>query len=155
MPVYILAYFHTPTLPYFSFSLRTPLPLSRIGQVHDLPPLRESCQLEGIHSAVREAAPEVEIVLGPHSGEVAVDPDFRRLGLARFLLREVMARVAEAGVISATLEVRPSNEAGRALYESLGFRVEGVRPGYYQNPREDGLVLWRRGLSPAPQAADG
>ena len=44
--------------------------------------------------------------------------------------------------------MRESNHAGRALYEPLGFRVEGIRRAYYQNPREDALVLWRRGLVP-------
>jgi len=77
---------------------------------------------------------------------LAVDPRYRRLGLAKRLLERVIAASAAAGAASATLEVRQSNEAGRALYEGLGFRVEGVRPGYYQDPREDALILWKRNL---------
>ena len=87
-----------------------------------------------------------QIVDELHINSLAVDPAFRRKGLARQLLLEVMRQSAADHVAAATLEVRQSNEAGRALYESLGFVVEGVRPGYYQNPREDALVLWRRGL---------
>ncbi|HEX5071179.1 MAG TPA: ribosomal protein S18-alanine N-acetyltransferase, partial [Vicinamibacterales bacterium] len=81
-----------------------------------------------------------------HINSLAVDPQYRRKGLARRLLQHVLATSAASGTVSATLEVRQSNEAGRALYEGLGFRVEGVRPGYYQDPREDALILWKRGL---------
>jgi tRNA threonylcarbamoyl adenosine modification protein YeaZ/ribosomal-protein-alanine acetyltransferase len=81
-----------------------------------------------------------------HINSLAVDPRYRRLGLAKRLLERVIAASAAAGAASATLEVRQSNEAGRALYEGLGFRVEGVRPGYYQDPREDALILWKRNL---------
>ena len=52
-----------------------------------------------------------------------------------------------SGAQSATLEVRRSNEAARALYEGLGFRVDGVRRDYYQHPREDALILWNRHLA--------
>lgn len=81
-----------------------------------------------------------------HINSLAVDPRYRRQGLARRLLERVLAVSAAAGAASATLEVRQSNEAGRALYEGLGFKVEGVRPGYYQDPREDALILWKRHL---------
>jgi ribosomal-protein-alanine N-acetyltransferase len=79
-----------------------------------------------------------------HINSVAVDPQYRRQGLARRLLEHVLVESAAAGATNATLEVRQSNEAGRALYEGLGFRLEGVRPGYYQDPREDALILWKR-----------
>ena len=41
------------------------------------------------------------------------------------------------------LEVRPSNLAGKALYDRFGFREVAVRPGYYpaHAGREDALVL--------------
>lgn len=81
-----------------------------------------------------------------HINSLAVHPAHRRKGLARRLLQRVLAASAADGTVSATLEVRQSNEAGRALYEGLGFKVEGVRPGYYQDPREDALILWKRGI---------
>jgi ribosomal-protein-alanine N-acetyltransferase len=49
--------------------------------------------------------------------------------------------------------VRESNEAARALYEGLGFKVEGVRRDYYQAPREDALILWHRDLGRLPELA--
>lgn len=82
-----------------------------------------------------------------HINSLAVDLPFRRRGLATRLLTDVFRDAVSAGARSATLEVRQSNRAARGLYERLGFRVEGVRRGYYQDPREDALVLWRRSLA--------
>ena len=82
-----------------------------------------------------------------HLNSLAVDIEWRRRGLARRLLREVFRDAVAAGGESATLEVRESNAAARALYEGLGFRVEAVRRDYYQGPREDALILWNRSLA--------
>lgn len=86
-----------------------------------------------------------------HINSMAVDARYRRRGLARTMLRRILALGAAGGATSATLEVRESNRAGRALYEGLGFRVEGVRRGYYEQPSEDALIMWRRELA-APEA---
>ncbi|MCC7044720.1 MAG: tRNA (adenosine(37)-N6)-threonylcarbamoyltransferase complex dimerization subunit type 1 TsaB [Acidobacteria bacterium] len=82
-----------------------------------------------------------------HINSLAVDPAWRRRGVARHLLRHVMAEAAAGGATSATLEVRASNEPARQLYEGLAFRVEGVRRDYYRDPREDALILWNRRLT--------
>lgn len=84
-----------------------------------------------------------------HINSLAVEPSSRRQGIARWLLERVLADAVSAGARSATLEVRHSNSAARALYEGLGFRVEGVRRNYYEDPREDALILWRRDLGRA------
>jgi polysaccharide biosynthesis protein PslH len=68
---------------------------------------------------------------------VAVHPDFRRLGVASTLLRWEMARCPGA----IFLEVRESNSSARRLYEGLGFETVGSRPGYYENPNEPGIVM--------------
>jgi ribosomal-protein-alanine N-acetyltransferase len=81
-----------------------------------------------------------------HINSLAVDVARRREGLARRLLRHVLAEAADAGANAATLEVRRSNTAARALYEGLGFTVEGLRRDYYQDPREDAIILWKRRL---------
>jgi ribosomal-protein-alanine N-acetyltransferase len=78
-----------------------------------------------------------------HINTLAVSPVRRREGLATVLLREVMADAARDGARRATLEVRESNEAALALYARLGFAVSARRPGYYTNPPEDALILWR------------
>jgi tRNA threonylcarbamoyl adenosine modification protein YeaZ/ribosomal-protein-alanine acetyltransferase len=81
-----------------------------------------------------------------HINSLAVDDRWRRRGLARELLRAVIRDAARSGAKGATLEVRASNNAARALYEGLGFHVEAVRRDYYRDPREDALILWNRGL---------
>jgi [ribosomal protein S18]-alanine N-acetyltransferase len=78
-----------------------------------------------------------------HINTLAVSPSHRRQGLATFLLREVMADAARDGAQRATLEVRESNTAALELYARLGFRVTARRRGYYTNPTEDALILWR------------
>jgi ribosomal-protein-alanine N-acetyltransferase len=82
-----------------------------------------------------------------HINSLAVDPARRRQGLALRLLDAVRDDAVRDGARSATLEVRRSNEAARALYERLGFVVEAVRRDYYQAPREDALILWHRHLA--------
>lgn len=82
-----------------------------------------------------------------HINSLAVRESWRRRGVARHLLRHVFRDSVDAGARSATLEVRHSNKAARALYEALGFRVEATRRDYYQEPREDAHVLWHRSLA--------
>lgn len=78
-----------------------------------------------------------------HINTIAVDARLRRQGLATALMQYVLAEAARAGARRATLEVRASNDAARRLYERLGFTVAGRRRGYYTNPDEDALILWR------------
>ena len=40
-----------------------------------------------------------------------------------------------------TLEVRVSNTAARSLYAKKGFSDVGIRPGYYEKPREDAVIM--------------
>jgi ribosomal-protein-alanine N-acetyltransferase len=74
---------------------------------------------------------------------IAVHPDYRRLGIAETLLRDVLAALRDDGVVFVSLEVRPSNHPARVLYEKLGFQIMGFRKEYYTNPAEDALVLGR------------
>ena len=75
---------------------------------------------------------------------IAVSDALRRQGIAGKLLTEVMHRGREEGICDYTLEVRKSNKAAVTLYEGLGFRTEGVRKDYYEQPREDALIMWKR-----------
>lgn len=72
---------------------------------------------------------------------VAVDPAFRRQGIARALIEALISGLALRGSRCLKLEVRVSNENARALYESMGFQQLGLRKNYYQNPKEDALIL--------------
>ena len=73
---------------------------------------------------------------------VAVEPDARRHGVASALL-EVFCRFGAANLSFLTLEVRASNAAAIGLYEKYGFHRAGLRPGYYQTPREDAVIMTR------------
>ena len=72
---------------------------------------------------------------------VAVDPAYRRQGIAMNLFSALQAALKEQKVYSLTLEVRASNEPAIALYGLLGFAQVGRRPNYYHNPKEDALIL--------------
>ncbi|WP_052667399.1 GNAT family N-acetyltransferase [Nitriliruptor alkaliphilus] len=60
-----------------------------------------------------------------------VAPEHRRRGLARHLLRSVVADAVAAGSDRVWLQVDPTNVAGRALYEGVGFRLHHTYR-YYQ-----------------------
>jgi len=77
-----------------------------------------------------------------HVMNVAVDPALRRQGIATALLDRLFERADRPGA-QYTLEVRMSNEAGIALYESFGFHSAGLRRGYYHDNKEDALIMWR------------
>ena len=81
-----------------------------------------------------------------HINNLAVLPQHRRTGAATALLSGVLAEGARLGARRATLEVRHSNTPAQHLYERFAFTVAGVRRGYYTNPVEDALVLWKEGL---------
>jgi ribosomal-protein-alanine N-acetyltransferase len=86
-----------------------------------------------------------------HINNLAVLPAYRREGVATALLAHILEEGAAQGATCATLEVRASNEAARRLYGRLGFSVAGVRRGYYSEPPEDALILWKNW----PAGADG
>lgn len=72
---------------------------------------------------------------------LAVSPQARRQGIGRDLVMNLMEALKSRGVRCLTLEVRASNGGALALYDSLGFREVGIRPGYYFHPREDARIL--------------
>jgi len=76
-----------------------------------------------------------------HIANIAVAPQFRRLGLARKLMRHSLFEASQDGAVSASLEVRASNAAAQALYKELGFIEVGRRKHYYHNNGEDALLM--------------
>ena len=75
---------------------------------------------------------------------VAVHPDCRGRGISRRMLEILIREAREDGVESFTLEVRAGNRTAISLYESFGFRTEGIRSRFYDHPVEDGLIMWLR-----------
>lgn len=75
---------------------------------------------------------------------VAVEKSVRRQGIAQRMLLALMQAGKERGIKHFTLEVRSNNMPAIRLYEKLGFVTEGVRRGFYENPKEDALIMWKR-----------
>lgn len=72
---------------------------------------------------------------------LAVSAPWRRRGIARRLCADLLGWAHAQGARHVSLEVRLSNTAALALYESLGFHEVAVRRGYYRDPKEDALVM--------------
>ena len=74
---------------------------------------------------------------------IAVASACRRRGLGASLLRAVLAEARASGATRCLLEVRRSNLPAIALYEGMGFALDGVREGYYrgeQGPEDAHLM---------------
>jgi len=80
-----------------------------------------------------------------HLLNLCVHPDRQGCGLGRDMLAAMMEVARQAGADQIFLEVRPSNEAAMALYDSTGFKEIGRRRRYYRSAggREDAVVLGR------------
>jgi ribosomal-protein-alanine N-acetyltransferase len=77
-----------------------------------------------------------------HLMNVAVDPQYRRAGIATSLIERLLEQT-DSGSDRYTLEVRVSNREAIVMYESFGFRSAGVRRSYYHDNKEDALIMWR------------
>lgn len=75
---------------------------------------------------------------------VVVAAKFRKQGIGRALMEYMLREAPKHGIGDCTLEVRVSNMPAIRLYESLGFRGEGIRPNFYEKPTEDALIMWKR-----------
>jgi ribosomal-protein-alanine N-acetyltransferase len=76
-----------------------------------------------------------------HISTLSVRARYRRLGLGELLLLSMLEAAQELGGSRATLEVRVSNKPAQALYDRYGFEQVGRRKAYYQDNREDALIL--------------
>ena len=83
------------------------------------------------------AADEAEIA------RIAVAKEFQRQGAARTMLEELFDLCAQQEVGKVLLDVRESNAAARSLYEHAGFKEDGVRQKFYENPVEDAILVSR------------
>lgn len=108
------------------------------------------CLLAGYQSLVLEIGGNISgyCIMSIAAGEahllnICIHPSCQRLGFGRRLLVEGLAQAREMGVETVFLEVRPSNDIAIMLYRSLGFRLIGRRPSYYQadGGREDAVIF--------------
>ncbi len=70
---------------------------------------------------------------------VAIKTAFQKQGLGQKMLYEWFKRFDPHTRV--LLEVRASNSAAKHVYEKLGFNVYHERKDYYQNPREDAVLM--------------
>jgi ribosomal protein S18 acetylase RimI-like enzyme len=71
---------------------------------------------------------------------LAIDQQWRRHGLGRWLMAESLRRLRAQGVGEVWLTVEPANSRAVDLYLSLGFTRVDHRPGYF-GPEADRLVM--------------
>lgn len=76
-----------------------------------------------------------------HVLNLAVHPCFRRKGIARQLLRDILSGAVSKDKMYAVLEVRTSNVPALSLYSSMGFTHVSTRHKYYSETNEDANVM--------------
>jgi ribosomal-protein-alanine N-acetyltransferase len=84
-----------------------------------------------------------------HIATLAVHPDFRGRGIGKQLLVTALRDCTHKGATLATLEVRQYNEAAISLYRQFKFEIVGRRPHYYQDTKEDAILMTVDGLGQA------
>lgn len=77
-----------------------------------------------------------------HVTNIAVASDFRRAGIGRKLMIDLLNRSKAAGMTCSTLEVRAGNAAAIDLYLKLGYTETARRRRYYPDNQEDAVVMW-------------
>ncbi len=76
-----------------------------------------------------------------HILNLAVHPDYRRMGIATALIQNIMDELRIRSCRYIYLEVRDSNYIAKRLYGGLGFKIVGIRKGYYTSPKEDAVIM--------------
>ncbi|MBK6488605.1 MAG: ribosomal protein S18-alanine N-acetyltransferase [Gemmatimonadetes bacterium] len=118
-------------------------------------PVGESAGTEGSVDSAQSVVGFAIIYLADFEGDLAnlaTSGSVHRRGVGRRLLHHVLGVARSRGGRIIFLEVRESNVAARALYESTGFMEVGRRSKYYVRPVEDALIL-RRELDDMPSHA--
>lgn len=76
-----------------------------------------------------------------HVTNIAVHPAHRGKGYGELVTRSLMQLASNTGMVWMTLEVRRSNEVAQSLYHKVGFIDVGYRKRYYEDNREDALIM--------------
>lgn len=74
---------------------------------------------------------------------IAVSEELRGMGIGALLLKSTLDEAKKRNISAVTLEVRKSNEPAIKLYNRFGFEAVGIRPGYYEKPVEDAIIMWK------------
>lgn len=77
---------------------------------------------------------------------IAVTKEFRNKGIGKLIVSYLCQLCESRGASFISLEVRQSNIPAISLYASFNFEQVGVRKNFYDNPKEDALIMTRRFL---------
>lgn len=72
---------------------------------------------------------------------VAVRSDRQKEGIGLFLVDSMLRMAEMEGIRLVHLEVRQGNGTARRLYQRLGFKEDGLRRDYYENPVENAMLM--------------
>lgn len=72
---------------------------------------------------------------------VAVRRDRQKEGIGQFLVDSILRMADLQGISLVHLEVREGNQTARRLYERLGFKEDGLRRNYYEDPVENAVLM--------------
>lgn len=86
-----------------------------------------------------------------HVCNVAVHPDVQGRGYGHRIFEALIDLAQENSMSMMTLEVRRSNVRAQALYHACGFLDVGYRKRYYEDNREDALIMYREFHYEAPE----
>lgn len=110
--------------------------------------LRE--ELENFHARFLVAVCDGEVsgYIGAHNilGEVyitnvAVSEKHRRKGMGEKLINSLISLCESENAEFITLEVRESNKPAINLYKKMNFKDVGKRKNFYENPKEDAILM--------------
>lgn len=112
--------------------------------------LRSELTNETAHFLVASAENKVLGYIGVHEicGEayitnVAVFPEYRRLGIGETLIDAATHGAKQRNCDFISLEVRISNVPAIELYKKEGYNIVGQRKNFYSNPTEDAYIMTR------------
>lgn len=74
---------------------------------------------------------------------VAIRQECRGAGIGRRMMEALLEEGIKEGLAAFTLEVREGNESARRLYDKLGFQEAGIRPNFYDKPKENAVIMWK------------
>ena len=72
---------------------------------------------------------------------VAVRSDRQKEGIGQFIVDSMLRMAEMQGIRLVHLEVRQGNGTAIRLYQRLGFKEDGLRRDYYENPVENAVLM--------------
>src|SRR5579859_613145 len=76
-----------------------------------------------------------------HISTIAVAPEWRGHRVGERLFVAMLEQALDLGALTATLEVRVTNDRAQGLYRKYHFEVVGRRKHYYRDNGEDALLM--------------